>query len=76
MNARRSREWAAPVIEMDRDPGRHAETHDDTVPALTPEAQERIGQSLRRAYAGLLTQPLPDRFARLLHDLASPERAR
>lgn len=75
MNARRSRGWAAAVMEVERDPGRQPETCDGTVPALTPEAQERIGLCLRRAYAGLLTQPLPDRFTRLLHDLASSERA-
>jgi hypothetical protein len=38
---------------------------------LTREARRRIGRNLRLLYEEVLTQPLPDRFAALLADLAA-----
>jgi hypothetical protein len=41
---------------------------------LEPEAQARIGQKMRKVYDEILSEPLPDRFALLLADLAKTER--
>jgi len=46
---------------------------DDHV-VLPVEAQGRIGQHLRRVYGEILAEPLPDKFSKLLHDLAKSER--
>lgn len=43
---------------------------------LTPEAQSQIGRQLRKAYQELLEEPLPDRFSKLLQELAKRERDR
>lgn len=40
---------------------------------LTPEAQAQIGKKLREVYSGMLSDPLPDRFASLLDSLAKSE---
>lgn len=40
---------------------------------LTAEAQSQIGRQLRRAYQELLEEPLPDRFSKLLSELAKRE---
>lgn len=66
----------AQLIEKDRDPGKQLEPSDASGPTLSPEARETIGLCLRRAFGDLLNRPLPDRFARLLCDLAGSERTR
>lgn len=42
---------------------------------LPREAQGRIGQHLRRIYGEILAEPLPDKFAKLLNNLAKTERS-
>jgi hypothetical protein len=46
---------------------------DDHV-VLPVEAQGRIGQHLRRVYGEILAEPLPDKFSKLLSELAKAER--
>jgi len=41
---------------------------------LPTEAQGLIGHQLRQEYKRLLSEPLPDKFSRLLDDLAKSER--
>jgi hypothetical protein len=41
--------------------------------ALSPEAQGLIGHQLRQEYKRLLSEPLPDKFTKLLQDLAKSE---
>jgi hypothetical protein len=43
--------------------------------ALPREARGRIGRHLRQAYGQLLSEPLPDRFSKLLEELAKAERS-
>lgn len=43
-------------------------------PALPPEVQGQIGKQLRQVYGQLLSEPLPDKFAKLLEHLGKPER--
>ena len=40
---------------------------------LPPEAQGLIGHQLREEYRRLLTEPLPDKFTKLLEELARSE---
>lgn len=44
--------------------------------SLPPEAQGRIGRELRNAYRGLLDEPLPEKFAKLIEDLAKSEKGK
>jgi hypothetical protein len=46
------------------------------LPPLPQEAQDRIGRHLRRVYGDLLAEPMPDRFTKLLEDLAKSERSK
>lgn len=41
---------------------------------LPSEAQGLIGHQLRQEYKRLLSEPLPDKFSKLLEDLAKSER--
>jgi len=45
-------------------------------PGLDREVQAHIGQQLRAAYREILNQPVPDRFVRLLEELAAQESRR
>ncbi len=40
---------------------------------LPPEAQGLIGHQLRQEYRRLLSEPLPDKFSKLLEELAKSE---
>ena len=40
---------------------------------LPPEAQGLIGHQLRQEYRRLLSEPLPDKFSKLLDELAQSE---
>lgn len=42
-------------------------------PPLPPEARDVIGEKLRGLYGSLVAEPLPDRFTRLLDELAAKE---
>ncbi len=44
--------------------------------SLPPEAQGRIGRELRNTYRGLLDEPLPDKFAKLIEDLAESDKGK
>ena len=46
---------------------------DHVTPGLTIEAQDRIAGHLRKVYCDLLAQPMPDKFKKLLDDLAKSE---
>jgi len=41
---------------------------------LNPEVQGRIGRELRRTYADLVAQPLPDKLSQLLEQLAQTDK--
>lgn len=41
---------------------------------LPPEARDVIGEKLRSLYGSLVAVPLPERFTRLLDELAAKER--
>ncbi|MGL4812776.1 MAG: NepR family anti-sigma factor [Beijerinckiaceae bacterium] len=41
---------------------------------MTPESQDLIGNQLRKVYADMVAEPLPDRFADLLSQLAATEK--
>jgi hypothetical protein len=45
----------------------------DTDVVLPTEAQGLIGHQLRQEYRRLLSEPLPDKFTKLLDDLARSE---
>lgn len=51
------------------------ETKPDT-PPLTEQAQGRIGRELRNAYREMLDEPLPDKFSKLMEDLAKSEKGK
>ncbi len=55
-------------------PAKDDHVKDDHV-VLPMEAQGRIGQHLRRIYGEILAEPLPDKFSKLLNDLAKSERS-
>jgi hypothetical protein len=57
------------------DAGKRAADH-DPAPTLPTEAQGRIGRELRNAYRGLLDEPLPDKFAKLIQDLANSDKGK
>jgi hypothetical protein len=64
------------VMNQDRDGERSEDGADaDGRVALPREAQGRIGRHLRQAYGALLSEPLPDRFSKLLEELAKSERS-
>jgi hypothetical protein len=46
----------------------------DSDVVLPTEAQGLIGHQLRQEYRRLLSEPLPDKFTKLLDDLAHSER--
>jgi hypothetical protein len=54
-------------IEMTADLGGGAQKAET---GLTPEAQDQIGRQLRRVYQEMLSDPLPDRFSKLLDALS------
>jgi hypothetical protein len=49
-------------------------TPNDADVVLPVEAQGLIGHQLRQEYKRLLSEPLPDKFSKLLDDLAKSER--
>ncbi len=51
----------------------HNAPHETDV-VLPSEAQGLIGHQLRQEYKRLLSEPLPDKFTKLLDDLAQSER--
>lgn len=44
--------------------------------SLSEEASQRIGKELKSFYDGLVSEPLPDRFVRLLQQLEEVEKTR
>ncbi len=48
----------------------------ECTPSLPTEAQGRIGRELRNAYRNLLDEPLPDKFAKLIQDLANSDKGK
>jgi hypothetical protein len=45
-------------------------------PSLGPDLQALIGHQLRAVYHEVLNEPVPDRFVRLLQELATKEAGR
>jgi hypothetical protein len=64
-------------VETLREPGDGMECTMGGVPEhgtpLPPEALGRIGQQLREVYGELLAEQLPDKFIKLLENLAKAE---
>jgi hypothetical protein len=58
-----------------RGDGQDNATVKDGHAVLPREAQGRIGQHLRRIYGEILAEPLPDKFSKLLNNLAKTERS-
>ncbi len=46
---------------------------DDHQPHLGPDLQAMIGQQLRAVYHEVLNEPVPERFVRLLEELAAKQ---
>lgn len=46
----------------------------DTTKALSPTAETEIATGLKRLYGQMLAEPMPDKFAGLLDQLAKSER--
>ena len=42
-------------------------------PNLSPSLQGHLGRQLRAAYSELIDEPIPDRFSKLLEELASTQ---
>ncbi len=63
------------IMNRDRDAEDKNPDMDNERVALPREAQGRIGLHLRQAYGALLSEPLPDRFSKLLEELAKSERS-
>jgi len=61
----------------DKDKGSRDSKEGETVvphnskPSVTPEVQDHLGLQLRKVYSNLVAEPLPDRFEKLLQDLAA-----
>lgn len=49
---------------------------DCNTPALSPEVQNSLGTRIRAAYGELVRAPLPDKFQKLLDQLAQSEKKR
>lgn len=62
-----------PAMEQNLDYGAGSGGAPGPQTRLTAEAQGQIGRQLRRAYEELLAEPLPDRFSKLLEELAKRE---
>lgn len=56
------------------DPDSKLETTQEGV-TLPKEIQGELGRKLRQVYGELLSEPLPDKFSKLLSDLASTEKS-
>ncbi|MGL4395468.1 MAG: NepR family anti-sigma factor [Hyphomicrobium sp.] len=53
--------------------GQNDQTQPDAQPALPREVQGQIGKQLRQVYGQMLAEPLPDKFGKLLAELAKTE---
>jgi anti-sigma factor NepR-like protein len=49
-------------------------TNEGETPSLPPEVSAAIGRELQRVYEQQLKEPIPDRFTKLLDDLANGKR--
>ena len=58
----------------DRDGKQDAGHKTDAPSGLPEEARSQIGRKLKQVYGDLLAEPLPDRFSKLLDELAKTER--
>lgn len=64
------------IEEHDKSKGPHAASHRDDPPAaknappLTSAAQDLIGRKLRETYSNKLNEPVPEKFNKLLEQLA------
>lgn len=57
-------------LEQDKMPDGTDSAREPGMP-LTQQAQDAIGQRLRRSYSDIVAEPLPDRFEKLLKKLAN-----
>jgi hypothetical protein len=64
--------WTAPAATGDPNAGAE-QAHQ---PHLGPDLQALIGQQLRAVYHEVLNEPVPDRFVRLLEELATKNASR
>lgn len=59
------------------DQGKQQTTGGDTgggAPPLTPKLQGHIGRQLRAAYSQLVHEPMPDKFTKLIEELAAAQK--
>jgi len=64
----------ATMMERDQDEDRPPEDKSAlSAPPLPTEAHGRIGRHLRKVYEDLLAEPMPDKFGKLLDQLAKSE---
>ena len=57
------------------EPGAGAVGHEAIAP-LHKDVHDEIGRQLRKVYGGVLAEPLPEKFRKLLDELAKSERTR
>lgn len=76
---RTNRQAMGPIISKDAGNGTTSADGQDKspepaeTPALPREAQDQIGLKLRQIYGQLLSDPLPDKFTKLLDKLSKAE---
>jgi hypothetical protein len=72
-----NRMGASTVMERDSDDGhrRKEKSAAALAPPLPTEAHGRIGRHLRKIYGDMLAEPMPDKFGKLLDELADSERS-
>lgn len=68
-----NRKMSSSIKKMDRNPVADETARAADAPPLPAEAQDRIGRHLQQIYGQLLSEPMPDKFAKLLSDLAKSE---
>lgn len=61
------------IRPQQRDSEVNPQIQDGPEPTLPPEAQSAIGRQLRQVYGQMLSEPLPDKFAKLLEELSKSE---
>jgi hypothetical protein len=66
------------VMERDRDDDQRRDEKSATAaaPPLPTEAHGRIGRQLRKVYGEMLAEPMPDKFSKLLEELAKSEKSK
>ncbi len=56
------------------DEGKTMQAADAVKPKIEPHIQQHLGSTLKKLYQGLLNDPVPDKFIRLLAELEIKEK--